>query len=265
MRILPFLSVGLFLMLTATIGFAGPTPLQLPDSSPDLSLVASGKWKVNDNSRPKPDKVAPKTEADLAASAKAPSDAVILFDGKDLSAFKPTKWTVQNGYIEITPGTGYLTTMQSFGSCKLHLEWSTLNPPVGDLQNRGNSGVFLMSKYEVQVLDTFDNPTYADGIAGAIYGQTPPSVNPIRPSGQWQYYDIEFHRPVFADGKLVSPARMTVDFNGIRVQDNTIVEGSTGPGHRHGYDIHPDALPLQLQDHKCIVRFRNIWIVPIKD
>ncbi len=123
-----------------------------------------------------------------------------------------------------------------------------------------------MSRYEVQVLDTYDNPTYADGIAGAIYGQSPPSVNPIRPPGQWQYYDIVFHRPLFdANKKLVKPATMTVDFNGIRVQDNFVVEGSTGPGKRHGYDVHPDKQSLELQEHGCTVRYRNIWLEPIAD
>ncbi len=239
---------------------------QLPNSCPDISYTADGKWKVNDNARPKPTKVTPKSEAELAASAKAPAGAVILFDGKDLSAWRPSKWTVENGYMEVIPKTGYLTSLQSFGSCHLHVEWWTQDPPVGNLQMRGNSGVFLMSHYEVQVLDTYDNPTYADGIAGAVYGQTPPSVNPIRPPGQWQYYDIVFHRPIFdAEGKLVKPATMTVDFNGIRVQDNTVVEGSTGPGKRHGYTTHPDAQPLQLQEHGCTVRFRNIWLVPIND
>jgi len=239
---------------------------QLPNANPNLSYTADGKWKVNDHARPQPPKVAPKSEADLAASAQAPAGAVILFNGKDLSAWRPSKWTVENGYVEVVPKTGYLTSLQSFGSCRVHLEWWTPNPPVGNLQMKGNSGVFLMSHYEVQVLDTYDNPTYADGIAGAIYGQTPPSVNPIRPPGQWQYYDIVFHRPIFdAAGKLVKPAMMTVDFNGIRVQDNTVVEGRTAAGKRLGYTPHADALPLQLQDHKCVVRFRNIWLVPIND
>ena len=239
---------------------------QLPNSSPDLSYTADGKWKVNDNARPKPTKVPPKSEAELAASAQAPAGAVILFNGKDLSAWRPSKWKVENGYVEVAPKTGYLTSLQSFGSCHLHLEWWTQNPPVGDLQMRGNSGVFLMSRYEIQVLDTFDNPTYADGIAGAVYGQTPPSVNPIRPPGQWQYYDIDFHRPIFdAAGKLVKSATITLDFNGVRVQDNTIVEGATGPNKRRGYTPHPDAQPLQLQDHGCIVRYRNIWLVPLSD
>jgi hypothetical protein len=239
---------------------------QLPHACSDVKFTADGKWKVNDDARPKPEKVAPKSEEELAVSAKAPADAIVLFDGKDLSAWKPSKWKLENGYVEEVPKTGYLVSKDGFGSCRLHLEWWTPDPPVGNLQMRGNSGVFLMSRYEVQVLDTYDNPTYADGIAGAVYGQSPPSVNPIRPPGQWQYYDIVFHRPVFDDaGKLTKPATITVDFNGIRVQDNFVVEGSTGPRKRHGYDTHPDKQPLELQEHGCTVRYRNIWLEPIAD
>lgn len=268
MRSLPFLLIGSVLSGSGLVSAfaAGPLAVQLPNSSPNLSFVASGQWKVNDAKRPQPAKVAPKSEAELADSAKAPVGAIILFDGKDLSAWKPSKWKLENGYVEVVPKSGYLISKDNFGSCRLHVEWSTPNPPVGALQMKGNSGVFLMSRYEVQVLDTYDNPTYADGIAGAIYGQTPPSVNPIRPPGQWQYYDIVFHRPIFdADKHLVKPATMTVDFNGIRVQDNAVVEGNTGPGHRHGYDPHADALPLSLQEHGCAVRFRNVWLVNLKD
>jgi len=261
-----------FLLAFAVTGLGAMAPAeaspgqQLPNASPDLTYTAGGKWKVNDNARPKPAKAEPKSEAELAPSAQAPAGAVILFNGKDLSAWRPSKWKVENGYVEVVPKTGYLTSVDSFGSCRLHLEWWTQDPPVGKLQMKGNSGVFLMGRYEVQVLDTYDNPTYADGIAGAIYGQTPPSVNPIRPPGQWQYYDIEFHRPIFdADKKLVTPATMTVDFNGIRVQDNVTVEGATGPNHRHGYDAHGDKASLALQEHGCTVRYRNIWLVPLTD
>jgi hypothetical protein len=246
---------------------AGPVPaVQLPNASADITRTADGKWKVNDMTRPQPQKVAPKPEADLAAPAKAPTGAVVLFDGSGTDAFLPHKWKLENGYLEAVPKGGGLTTKESFGSCHLHLEWSTPNPPVGALQMKGNSGVFLMGRYEIQVLDSLDNPTYADGIAGSVYGQTPPSVNPIRPPGEWQYYDIVFHRPVFdAAGSLVKPATVTVDFNGIRVQDNTVVEGSTGPGKRRGYVPHADKLPLQLQEHGCAVRYRNIWIEPLAD
>ena len=244
----------------------GASALQLPGAVPDLSRTADGKWKVNDRARPQPERAAPKSEAELAVSARAPADAIVLFDGKDLSQWQPTEWKLQDGYVEEKPRAGNLVSKAGFGSCRLHVEWWTPNPPARKLQMRGNSGVFLMSRYEVQVLDTYDNSTYADGFAGAIYGQSPPSVNPIRPPGQWQSYDIEFHRPIFsADGKLTKPATITVGFNGVRVQDHFTIEGATTHGRRHGYDVHPDSQPLALQEHGCIVRFRNIWIEPISD
>jgi len=260
----------------ASPGQSLPLEQQLPGACPDNRWVASGKWKIHDRKRPQPQTVAPKSEAELAASAKPPSGAIVLFNGKDLSAWKPaTQWKVENGYVESVPWTGthatsgYLSTKENFGSCRLHLEWSTLNPPVGSDQARGNSGVFLMARYELQVLDTYNNPTYIDGMAGSIYGQSPPLVNPIRPPGQWQYYDIVFHRPIFdASEKLVKPATITVDFNGIRVQDNTVIEGITDNTKRHGYqtrDARTIKAPLELQLHACVVRYRNIWLEPIAD
>jgi hypothetical protein len=246
-----------------------PTPVpgqQLPNAAPDLSFTAEGKWKVNDNARPKPAKVEPKPAAELDAKSKPPAGATVLFDGTNLKAFRPSTWKVENGYVEITPKSQYLTTNESFGSCHLHLEWCSPNPPVGTLQMKGNSGVFLMGRYEIQVLDSNDNATYADGIAGAVYGQTPPSVNPIRPTGEWQYYDIYFKRPQFdASGLLIKPATVTIDFNGVRVQENTVIEGSTGPSRRRGYVAHAEKLPLQLQEHGCAVRYRNLWIESLAD
>jgi len=253
-----------------------PLEQQLPGAPANNRLDASGKWIIHDRKRPQPKKVAPKSEAELAAAATPPHDAIILFNGKDLSAWQPTtQWKVGDGYVESVPWTGphttngYLVSKQGFGSCRIHLEWSTLNPPVGSDQNRGNSGVFLMSRYELQVLDTYNNPTYVDGMAGAIYGQSPPLVDPIRPPGQWQYYDIVFYRPIFdASDKLVKPATMTVDFNGIRVQDNAVIEGITDNNKRHGYqthDAHTVKAPLELQLHACVVRYRNVWVEPIAD
>ena len=229
------------------------------------------QWKPNDRSRPLPPVVEPAPEAGLATAAQAPADATVLFDGKDLSQWQPSAWKVENGYVEITPKSHNLATKADYGSFRLHLEWWTppappLGPPLKTDQKRGNSWVFCMGLYEVQVLDTYQNKTYADGMAGAIYGQYPPKVNPIRPPGQWQYYDIEFHHPVFdAAGKILRPARATVDFNGIRVQDNVELTGPTGPGNRRPYVAHANALPLQLQYHNEVVRYRNIWIVPIAD
>jgi hypothetical protein len=201
-------------------------------------------------------------------SAPPPSDAIVLFDGKSLSKWQssdsthgPAKWTVADGYMEIAPGTGGIETRAAFGDCQLHIEWRAPTPAKGEGQERGNSGVFLMGMYEVQVLDSYNNITYADGQAAAVYGQYPPLVNASRPPGEWQSYDIVWHRPHFdSQGRLTSAARITVFFNGLLAQDNVILTGPTAHQHRPPYHAHPDALPLGLQDHGNPVRFRNIWI-----
>ncbi len=232
----------------------------------DVAPAASPKWKPYDKSRPRPPKAELKSEAELAESAKAPPGAVILFDGKDLSQWQPSKWKVADGVVEIVPGAGYLYTKDSFGSCKLHLEWRTPNPPVGKEQAQGNSGVFMMSVYEIQVLDNTNNNTYADGLAGAVYGQNPPMFDACRPSGEWNYYDITWHRPIFdASGKVAKPARVSIVFNGVKVQDEFPVNGQTGHNHGKGYPAHADKMPLGLQEHHCVDQFRNIWLVPIAD
>ncbi len=163
-------------------------------------------------------------------------------------------------YVEVVPRTGSLVTRRGFGDIQLHLEFAT--PPAhGEGQERGNSGVFLMGQYEVQILDSYENETYADGQAGAIFGQTPPLVNASRPPGQWQTFDIVFHRPHFSgDGSLERPARITVLHNGVLVQDNTTITGHTVYMAIARYQPHPDRLPLVLQDHQNPMRFRNIWL-----
>ena len=198
--------------------------------------------------------------------APVPSDAVVLFDGKDLSGWTndkgaPAAWQVRDGYMEVVKKTGAIRTKQGFGSCQLHVEWATPSPAVGSDQDRGNSGVFLMDTYEVQVLDSYDNKTYADGSAGAIYGQYPPLVNACRKPGEWQTYDIVFHAPRFDEkGAVVSPARLTVFHNGVLVQDDEELTGPTGHKVRPPYKAHADKMPLSLQDHGHPVRFRNIWV-----
>ncbi len=163
--------------------------------------------------------------------------------------------------MEVVPGSGGMETRQDFGDVQLHLEWKAPNPPAGQGQDRGNSGVFFMGRYEVQILDSYDNDTYPDGQAGAIYGQYPPLVNPVRPPGQWQSYDIVFRRPRFhPNGTLRAPARMTVVFNGVLVHDAAELVGPTSHHERLPYATHPDRLPLSLQDHGHPVRFRSIWI-----
>jgi hypothetical protein len=223
------------------------------------------KWKIHDPNRPLPPVIDPGTASTQETPGRAPSDAVVLFDGKDLSRWadkdgKPAKWKVENGYAEVVAQSGYIYTRDSFGDCQLHVEFAEPSPGVGESQERGNSGVFLMGQYETQVLDSYQNKTYADGQAAAEYGQYPPLVNAARPPAQWQTYDIIFHRPHFKDGKVTQPARVTVLHNGVLVQDNVELTGPTAHGERPPYKPGPDKLPLALQDHGDPVRYRNIWI-----
>jgi hypothetical protein len=218
--------------------------------------------------RPRPPVVDPGPER---PPVPPPSDAIVLFDGKDLSQWRsqdgtPARWTVRDGYAEIAAGAGLIRTLRDFGNVQLHIEWATPTPPKGESQERGNSGVFLMSHYEIQVLDSYHNITYADGQAAAVYGQTPPLVNASRPPGQWQTYDIVFHRPRFAtDGTVRDSARVTVLHNGVLVQDNTVIIGGTVHGQRAHYERHADKLPLLLQDHGNLVRYRDIWMRELPD
>jgi hypothetical protein len=221
------------------------------------------KWAVHDPARPLPPVVDP---GPPGALAPAPSDAQLLFDGKDLSQWTnakggPAGWKVENGYVEVVKDTGSIKTRQAFGDCQLHVEWAAPSAGRGEGQDRANSGVFLMDTYEVQVLDCYNNKTYADGMTAAIYGQFPPLVNACRRPGEWQSYDIIFHAPRFdKEGKLLSPARMTVFHNGILVHDNDELTGPTAHKARPPYKAHAEKLPLSLQDHGHPVRFRNIWI-----
>lgn len=227
-------------------------------------------WKIHDPDRPVPPVIDPGTASTQESPGRPPSDAIVLFDGKDLSKWQhddgsPAKWKVENGYVEVVPKTGEMRTKESFGDCQLHVEFREPTPPHGESQERGNSGVFLQGLYEVQVLDSYDNKTYADGQASAIYGQYPPLVNAARPPGEWQWYDIVFHGARFdTDGKLTRPARFTVFHNGVLVQDNVEPSGPTAHGHRPPYKPTPEKLPLALQDHGNPVRYRNIWIRELK-
>jgi hypothetical protein len=228
------------------------------------------RWKIHDPNRPVPPVIDPGTPSTQDSPGRPPSDAVVLFDGKDLSKWthkdgSAAKWKVENDYAEVVAKTGYIYTREAFGDCQLHVEFAEPVPPKGESQERGNSGVFLMGLYEIQVLDSYENKTYADGQASAVYGQYPPLVNASRPPGQWQSYDIVFHGPRFAkDGKLLRAARVTVFHNGALVQDNVELTGPTAHGERPPYKTHPGKLPLGLQDHGDPVRYRNIWIRELK-
>jgi hypothetical protein len=227
--------------------------------------VPAGGWPQHSMVRPRPPVVDP-GPGPTGPPAKPPSDAFVLFDGRDLSQWvggdsSNAKWKVERGYAEVVPESGDIHTRHAFGDVQLHIEWATPSPPHGVSQEPGNSGVYLMSTYEIQVLDSYKNDTYPDGQAAATYGQVPPLVNASRPPGQWQTYDIVFRRPRFyPDGSLARPARVTVLHNGVLVQDNTELFGPTTHLVRKPYTAHADKLPLLLQDHGERVRFRNIWV-----
>jgi hypothetical protein len=212
----------------------------------------------------------PKTEPkiiDPGDATRAPSDAIVLFDGKDLSNWVsvngggPAKWEMKDGAMVVVRGTGAIRTKQEFDDVQLHIEWATPAEVVGKDQGRGNSGVFLQGRYEVQVLDSYDNKTYFHGQAGAIYKQYPPLVNACRKPGEWQTYDIIYHAPVFGDdGRVKKRATITVLHNGVLIQDHSEVFGTTT--HENvfpSYTKHGKG-PIMLQDHGNPVRFRNVWV-----
>jgi hypothetical protein len=239
------------------------------DGYKDTPLIPHQKWHVHDSDRPYPKEVTPGANWDAP-----PSDAVVLFNGKDLSKWTQRgrgadsgkmvapKWKVVDGYIEIVHGTGDLISRDKFGDCQLHAEWQEPAGITGFSQERGNSGIYLMSRYEVQVLDSFHAPTYADGQAGAIYGQFPPLVNPARPPGEWQTYDVVFETPRWEGEKLVKPAYETLFYNGVLVQNHRALNGPTEYRVSLPYKKHDPEEPLLLQDHASSrpVRFRNIWV-----
>lgn len=202
--------------------------------------------------------------------AAPPADAIILFNGKNLDNWVSStdggaaKWTVANGILTVKKRAGAIHTKKSFGNCQLHIEWRTPAPPTGEGQGRGNSGIFLQSQYELQVLDSYHADTYSNGQAGSIYKQHAPLANACLPPGQWQSYDIYYRAPVFnGDGSLQSPAYITVIQNGILIQNNADIKGKTMYIGHPWYEKH-GPLPLELQDHGNPVSYRNIWIRELK-
>ncbi len=225
-------------------------------------------WAVHDMNRPVPKKI-------TAEPGQPPSDAIVLFDGTSLDNWEstkgePTKWRLVDGALESVKGAGNIRTKQSFGDCQLHIEWAAPIRVEGQGQGRGNSGVFLMGNYEIQVLDSYEtevlpdgsnkNPTYADGQAASVYAENPPMVNACRKPGEWQTYDIVFHQPIWEGETLKWPGSVTVFHNGVLVQDHWEMEGLTTHCRRRPLKPHANKLPLQLQDHGNPVRFRNIWL-----
>ena len=231
----------------------------------DSAVYAQGQspWRAHDLTRPRPPVVTP---SPIGAVRKPPSDATVLFDGSDLSQWESedggaSEWELKSGAMMPTSESGPNRSKKAFGDVQLHLEWAAPNPPEGTSQGRGNSGVYLMGLYEVQVLDSFNNETYADGQCASMYGQNPPLVNANLPPGQWQSYDIVFRRPRFdSDGNLRSPAVMTVFQNGVLVQDHFELWGPTNWLRFDPYKAHANRLPITLQEHGNPVRFRNIWV-----
>jgi len=217
-------------------------------------------WHVHDMDRPQPVKVsAGKTDAD------APSDAVVLFDGSNLDQWQnakggPANWTLGDGFMEVSPKSGSISTKGTFGDVQLHIEWAVPAKIEWQAQKRGNSGVFLMGLYEIQVMDAWDNPAYPDGMAGAVYGQNPALVNAAKKPGEWQTYDIVFTAPIFDGEKLVAPAYVTIFWNGVLVQNHTEIYGPTEHQKAPPYVAHAAKLPVVLQNHGSAVRYRNIWV-----
>jgi hypothetical protein len=229
----------------------------------DTPFLPDSKWRVHDGKRPQPKVIVPVT------ADSPPSDAIVLFDGKDASKWlggdgRAIKWKIENEYMEVVGGTGNIRTKDNFGDCQLHIEWAAPSEVKGEDQGRGNSGVFLMGKFEIQVLDCYNNLTYPDGTTASIYGQYPPLVNACRKPGEWQSYDIFFVAPKFDGNNLVSPAYVTVVHNGILVHHHQAILGPTGHRSLSSYASPIEPGPLVLQDHGDQVRYRNIWIRVLK-
>jgi 3-keto-disaccharide hydrolase len=256
-------------------------PMKIPPLSAIVIFIAASAalsgapdphWLGHDRERPMAPVVAPGTFSSQEEPGRPPSDATILFDGKDTSHWvamdgSPTKWIARDGALECVPGSGYARTLQSFGDCQLHVEWAAPYPPHGESQGRGNSGVFFgYGRYEVQVLDSYQSRTYADGAAASVYGQYPPLANVSLPPGKWQVYDIVWIAPRFdTDGALLSKARVTVFQNGVLVQNNVELTGPTAWIGRAPYKAHPERTPIAFQDHGNPVRYRNVWVRELGD
>ena len=260
-------AITLGLALAAVISLPGLAIAQGVGYS-DGPLIPGQKWRVHDIERPNPPIVDPGPAPEGAVPV--PSDAIVLFDGSNLDAWKhgngsDAGWNlVEGGAMEVKRGTSDILTRAKFGDCQLHIEWATPDPR-GDSQGRGNSGVFFFGRYEVQILDSWDNKTYADGQAAALYGQQPPDVNACRGPGEWQTFDIVFVAPRFDDeGELVRPAYITVIHNGIMFHHRRELLGTTNHRRAPAYSAHAATGSIKLQDHGNPMRFRNIWVRPIE-
>ncbi|MEL6706379.1 MAG: DUF1080 domain-containing protein [Bacteroidota bacterium] len=259
-------------LLLALVAAACLPPVSSTESLVPMSdaIPHASDWRQHDTTRPAPDRAEP---APSRLPTPAPADATVLIpaDGGSTEAFRATwespggnvpPWVVEDGAVVVVPGSGPIQTRRSFGDLQLHIEWQAADEPEKTSQDRSNSGVFLLDgRYEVQILDTYDNATYPDGMAGAIYGQYPPLANALRPSNEWQSYDLFFRSPRFSDdGTVLEPARLTVLINGVLVQNNELLPGMTIWMQSLPYELHPSTGAIQLQDHGSPVRFRNLWV-----
>ncbi|HEX5786532.1 MAG TPA: DUF1080 domain-containing protein [Woeseiaceae bacterium] len=244
--------------------FARSTPITVLAMLAAVAACAEPAPEETEVWEPEPPVVTPGTQGG------APDDAVVLFDGDDLDAWQgvdggAAKWRVGDGWFEVVPGTGNIATRETFGDVQLHVEWQAPTEIEGEGQGRGNSGIFLQKRYEVQVLDSYDNRTYSNGQAASVYKQHIPLANAMRPPGEWQAYDIVFRAPRFGDdGSLLAPATLTVLHNGVLVQDHVAIEGTTVYIGEPSYEAHAEDA-IVLQDHDNPVRFRNIWVRELAD
>lgn len=239
------------------------------DGYKDTPIIPGTQWHVHDSDRPYPPIIKP--GATFTQMAAAPGDAIVLFDGKDLSKWEhgngsPAKWKIEDGYMEVVPKSGILRTKDKFQDFQLHLEFATPSKVEGKGQGRGNNGINIWGRFEVQVLDSFENKTYPDGQCGALYGQFPPLVNASRPPGEWQTYDIIFECPRWdAEGKLTKKAHMTVIHNGAVLHHRRELHGGTTHRNIINYGKPQESGPIELYEHGNPVRFRNIWLRPLGD
>jgi len=264
-KLLPAIAGAVLVALAG--GYAAQPAAQKKDRTlgyDDTVLIPGQKWRVHDITRPHPRVVTPGDKP-----GDPPSDATVLFDGSDLSHWVtrnrqgetlPPAWKVENGYMEVVGGSGSLYTKEKFGDSQFHVEWASPAEVKGKSQARGNSGFLIMSRYEIQILDSYNNPTYADGGAGSIYGQWPPLVNAARKPGEWQTYDIVFEAPRFAGGQLMKSANVTVFHNGVVLHNRKEIQGPMAHAKFQPYLPHGEEEPLMLQDHNDPVRYRNIWV-----
>jgi hypothetical protein len=276
----PLLAAGALAALAMVAGMAQAPPqgkqAKAQKKSVDLGyddtpMLPGQPYRVHDIKRPHPHVVIPG-----AQPGQPPSDAVVLFDGHDMSHWtkgkthltgvepfhgtQPPEWKLENGYFEVVPGRGDIASRETFGDCQIHVEWAAPADAAGSSQGRGNSGVFMQARYEIEILDSYNNPTYADGEAGAIYGQWPPLVNPARMPGEWQTYDAVFEGPKFQDGKLVKPAYLTLFMNGVLMHNRKELRSPTIHAALTEYAPQPAEDVIVLQNHGNRVRFRNIWV-----